>query len=101
MTVALASAVPVKVGVVLLVALSVLDVPLSVRFVMSTALGAAGAVASIVTVRLLDATPVLPAVSVALVVRVWLPAVKALLVMDQLPEPSAVAVPNSVVPSVS
>ena len=43
----------------------------------------------------------LPAMSVCLAVRVWLPPVSVELVIDQLPEPSAVAVPRTVVPLVS
>ena len=101
LTVALASAVPLKVGVVSLVMLSVLELPLSVPAVMSGALGAPGAVASMVTARPEDATLVLPAKSVALAVMVWAPADRAEVVMVQLPEPSAVPEPIRVVPSLS
>ena len=60
-----------------------------------------GAVVSMVTVNPADATPVLPAASVTLVVKVWSPTLSVLDVMLQLPEPSTVAVPSTVVPLVS
>ena len=60
-----------------------------------------GAVVSTETLKPLEAELTLPATSVALVVSVWLPALKVLDVMLQLPLPSAVAVPSTVVPSVS
>ena len=102
LTVAPASApLPVTVGVVALVRLSVLLVPVSDPLARSAAPDAVGAVVSIVTVRLADAAPVLPAASVTLVVKVWSPALSVLDVMLQLPEPSAVAVPSTVVPLVS
>ena len=56
---------------------------------------------SMVTVKPLDATLVLPAASVALAVRMCIPSVSAELVILQLPEPFATAEPNSVVPFVS
>ena len=62
--------------------------------------GAVGAVVSIETDRPDDAVDVLPAVSVDLAVIVWPPSASAEAVIDQLP-PVAVAVPNTVVPSVS
>ena len=102
MTVAPASTLlPVRVGVVTLVMLSVLLLPESDALARSGALGAEGAVVSIVTVRAVDAAPVLPAASVTLALSVCAPSVSALDVMLQLPEPSAVVVPSSVVPSVS
>ncbi len=102
MTVAPASApLPVMVGVVALVMLSVLLLPASEPLVKSGAPGVEGAVASIVTVRPADAALVLPAASVTLVVNVCVPLVNVLDVMLQLPEPSAVVVPSNVVPSVS
>src|SRR5258705_502518 len=60
-----------------------------------------GAEVSIVTARLAEATLVLPAMSVCLAVSVWLPLASAVLVIDQLPEASAIAVPSTVVPLVS
>src|SRR5207237_182314 len=60
-----------------------------------------GAVVSIVTASPAEAALVLPAMSVCLVVRVWLPLDNVELVIDQLPKPSAVAVPRTVVPLVS
>ncbi len=102
MTVAPASApLPVMVGVVALVMLSVLLLPASEPLAKSGAPGADGAVVSIVTVKPADAALVLPAASVTLVVKVCAPLVRVLDVMLQLPEPSAVAVPNTVVPLVS
>ncbi|MNV81507.1 hypothetical protein D3C71_1751750 [compost metagenome] len=68
---------------------------------MTVAEAKAGAVGSMVTDRLSEAALELPAASEALVVRVWLPDAMAMLVMDQLPAPSAVVLPSTVVPSVS
>jgi hypothetical protein len=59
-----------------------------------------GAVVSMVTASPADAAPTLPAVSVALAVSVWAPCPSVFEVIDQLP-PVAVAVPSTVVPSVS
>lgn len=56
---------PLKVGVVSLVMLSVFEAPESVLSVMSGALSAAGAVVSMVKVRLLLRALLLPAASVA------------------------------------
>src|SRR3569833_2125879 len=61
---------------------------------------AVGAAASIVRLRSEDAEETLLAASVALAVTVWSPAESADDVIDQLP-PVAVAVPSTVVPSVS
>jgi hypothetical protein len=69
-TVALASAVPVNVGVVSLVRLSVEEAPLSDAALKSGAEGVVGAIASIVTDKALDTEELLPAPSVALAVRV-------------------------------
>src|SRR6185437_12379369 len=66
-TVLPAAAVPVKVGVVTLVTLSVLDLPLSDAAIRSGR-EIAGSWAPIVIDRALDATPTLPATSVALAV---------------------------------
>ncbi len=102
LTVAPASApLPVTVGVVALVRLSVLLVPVSDPLARSAAPEAVGVVVSIVTVKPADPALVLPAASVTLVVKVWSPALSVLDVMLQLPEPSAVAVPSTVVPLVS
>jgi hypothetical protein len=65
-----ASAVPVSVGVVSLVRLSVEEVPLSDAALKSGAEGVVGAIASIVTDKALDTEELLPAPSVALAVRV-------------------------------
>ncbi len=89
------------VGVVTLVVLSVLLEPESEALARSGVPEAAGAVVSMVTVKAAEATPVLPAASVTLVVSVCVPLLSVLDVMLQLPEPSAVAVPSTVVPSVS
>ena len=67
-TVLLASAVPVKVGVVSLVRLSLLDVPLSESAARSGTDGAAGADVSVVIVRESDALDTFPAASVAVTV---------------------------------
>src|SRR2546429_689260 len=70
-TVLPASAVPVKVGDVTLVMLSVGELPLSDPAVRSGALGAVGGVLSSAKVML--ALAVLPAVSVSVTTTVWLP----------------------------
>ena len=67
-TVLLASAVPVKVGVVSLVKLSLFDVPVSEVAAKSGVDGAAGAEASMLIVKAEDAFEAFPAASVALAV---------------------------------
>src|SRR5437879_5134243 len=100
-TVLFASAVPLKVGVVALVMLSVLLLPVSEAAIRSGVDGALGAVVSIVTDRAPDATLTFPAMSVTFSVAVMLctPCVRVDVLTDQLPEPSAVALPIWVVPS--
>ena len=66
----LASAVPVSVSVLSLVMPSP-TTPLSVEN--EVMVGATGAVVSMVTLSALEATPVLPAASVAVAVRLWPP----------------------------
>jgi len=100
-TVALASEVPLKIGVVVLVRSSLLLVPLSSALLKSGVPGALGAVVSIVISKLLEALLTLPAVSVTLAVSVCAPSLKVVLVILQLPLPSAVVVPSTVLPSVS
>jgi hypothetical protein len=73
--------VPVKVGAVTLVILSVLDGPESDAVARSGADGAAGAVVSIVTDRPVEATPALPAASVAWAVMLCVPVASADVVM--------------------
>ena len=68
-TVASASAVPLSVGVVSLVMLSVSELPESLAVSRSGAEGAVGAVVSTVIVSATEAALVLPAVSVAVAVR--------------------------------
>jgi hypothetical protein len=98
---ALASEVPLKVGVVTLVIRSLLELPLSEAELRLGVEGAAGAVVSITTVEMLEAALTLPAVSLALTLRLWLPSASTELVIVQLPPPLAVVVPSSVVPLVS
>lgn len=62
---------------------------------------AEGTAVSTVMVNPADAMLSLPAVSVTLAVIVWLAELNVDEVMLQLPEPSDVVVPNTVVPSVS
>ena len=81
------SAVPVKVGVVTLVMLSVLDTPLSDAATRSGADGAAGATVSMVTDKAADAALTLPATSVALAVMLWVPFARVEAVMVQCPGP--------------
>jgi hypothetical protein len=64
-----ASAVPVKVGVVLLVVLSVFELPVSVAAVISGTDGTAGVVVSTVTAKDCDTTLTFPATSVAVAVK--------------------------------
>ena len=52
-------------------------------------------------VSALLADETLPATSVCLTVKLWLPSTNVLLVILHLPDPSAVVVPSSVEPSVS
>ena len=93
MTVLEASDVPVRVGVVSLVILSVLLLPLSDAADRSGADGALGTVVSITMARPLEAAEVLPTPSVDVAVSVWLVAVSVLAVIDQLPDPSEVTDP--------
>ena len=97
-TVLPASAVPVKVGVVTLVMPSVLDDPVSDAAVRAGVEGATGAELSIVSEVAVEATPTLPAASVAFAVMLCVPLPSAELVMLQLP-PVATALPINVVPS--
>src|SRR5207249_3841368 len=91
---------PVNAGVVTLVMLSIGGEPGRVGAVRPGADGAAAAV-SMVTLRLAEATLVLPAMSVCLAVRVCAPPARAELVIDQAPVPLATPVPSAVAPSVS
>jgi hypothetical protein len=94
-----ASAVPVIVGVVLLVMPSVLELPLSSAVARPVVPGVAGAVLSTVTLSPAEAALV-PDPLVVLAVSVCDPSLSTLLVIDQLPA-VALAVPSTVVPSVS
>lgn len=85
-TVAPASALPVNVGVVTLVILSMEDEPLSLAAVNAGAVGAAGAVLSIVRFWLV-AEPVFPAVSVWVADRVRLASVERAVVRVRLQAP--------------
>ncbi len=89
------------VGVAVLVIPSLLDVPVSLPEPKAGAPGVPGALVSTVTDSPDETLETLPAASVTLAVMVWLPADRVELVIDQLPVPSAVAVPSTVVPSVS
>ena len=96
-----ASAVPVRVGVVALVMLSLLDTPLSLPLARSGVEGALGAVVSLVTVSPVERGLVWLLPSVWVTLSVCAPCDRAGEVMLQAPAPLAVAVPRSVVPSVS
>ena len=91
--------VPAKVGVLILVLLSVLLLPVSVAAVRSGAAGVAGAVVSIVTANAGLGALVLPAVSLAVVVIWCTPSVRTGDVNVQVPSGATTAVPNTVVPS--
>ena len=67
-TVLLASAVPVKVGVLSLVLLSVLELPVSDAALKSGVLGVLGPLVSTLIAKALEADEVLPATSVAVAV---------------------------------
>ena len=96
---ALASALPVMVGLVTLVMLSVLETPESL-VAMRSRVGLLQMV-SMVTVRGVLVFE-LPAISLAVAVRLWLPFVRlVVVVMLQIPELLAVALPRIVVPSPS
>ena len=92
----LAWAVPVNVNVLSFVMRSP-TTPLS--FENETMTGAAGAPALIVTLRALDAALTLPAVSVAVAVKLCDPSASVAVVKLQAPLPLAVTVPSSVAPS--
>jgi hypothetical protein len=99
LTVLPASAVPVKVGVVSVVTLSVLDEPVSDAAVRS-GVETAGAAASIWTVIADDAALVLPELFVAVAVMTSVPWPRVTVAV-QLPPESAVVVPISVEPEYS
>ena len=94
-----ASAVPLKTGVVMLVMLSVLELPLSLESVKSGA-ETAGVVVSIVTTTAAKADW-FPAKSVACAAITWTPSLKAVDTSDQLPALSATALPITELPSKS
>ena len=89
------------VGVVSLVLLSVLLLPVSVPAVMSGAVaGADGPVVSMVTGSRLLGSLVLPALSMAVAVRLCRPSVNGVVsVAVQVPSAATMAVPTWVVPS--
>ena len=97
-TVAPASAVPVKVGLVTLVMLSVVDTPLSEAASRSGAEGAAGATVSMVTDKAPDAALRLPAASAALAVMLWVPFASVEAAIVHVPA-AATPVPITVAPS--
>ena len=94
---AFASDVPVKVGVVSAVTLSVFDVPVSLAAVKSGVPGAAGAALSVVTVSATEGEPVAPAGCVAVaVIKFAALSVSAVVVVTlHTPEPLVVLVPIS------
>ena len=96
-----ASVVPLKSSTFNLVLPSLLETPVSLAAASVGAAGLAGDVLSIVTSILAEVLLTLPAVSLVLAVRVCVPSLSMELVIDQLPEPSAVVVPSTVLPSVS
>jgi hypothetical protein len=94
------SAEPLKVGVETLVMLSEFEVPLSEMAIRSGVLVVLGGEESIMIAMPAEALLILPAVSIALVVSVWEPSERTLVVTLQLPL-VATAEPSTVVPSVS
>ena len=100
-TVLPAAAVPLTVGVVSLVTLSVAEVPLSEPAARSGVDGAAGAAVSIVRLSAAEATLSLPAASVAVAVRLCAPLPSAVLVIIHAPLPWQPPRPRIVAPSLS
>src|SRR5436190_1492069 len=95
-TVLLASAVPLNVGVVTLVMLSVLEVPVSVAAVRSGVEGAAGGVLSTVNVVLGPAPSALfPAVSAAVSASIEMPSVPLPVTLERVTERVVVPVPET------
>ena len=82
-----------------MVMLSVLDVPLSDAAARSGAVGAAGAVLSMVMFSAVEMPEMFPAVSVLRMARAWAPLDNVGVVKVQLPLPSTMAEPNKVMPS--
>src|SRR5882672_5475832 len=82
-TVLFAAAVPVKVGVVALVMLSLFEEPESEAALKSGVEGAAGAEVSMVTESAAEAVPTLPAASVAVAVMLCVPWLRIELAMLQ------------------
>jgi hypothetical protein len=78
---------------------SVEEIPVSESLVSLRAVGTAGGVGSIVRVRGSEALDTLPAASVACAVRRKIPAARGVVVMDQAPFMSAVAMPRDVTKS--
>src|SRR5439155_25671124 len=78
--------------------LSVVELPVSEAAIRSGVDGA-GAVVSIVTDKAADSAFTFPAMSVAVAVMLCAPCVRVDAMTDQLPEPSAAALPIWVVPS--
>ena len=70
------SDIPVKVGVVSFVILSVFDSPVSEAAVKSGSDGAGGETVSILTVNGIDSTLTFPAASVAFAVKLYVPSVR-------------------------
>ena len=94
-----ASAVPVMVGVAVLVIPSMAEIPVS-EFVSNIGVaGVSGAFVSMVTVNASETIDVLPAASLACTFSSWVPSARVALAMVNLPVASAVAVPRTVVPS--
>src|SRR6266568_3822603 len=89
-TVLLGSAVPLNVGALLLVMLSVLETPVSLAVFITGFEGALGAVASMLMVKAPEAAETLPAVSVAVAVMLCVPWVGRLTVMPGLLKEAAV-----------
>ena len=96
-----AAALPVTVGVVTRVIASLADEPLSDAAARIGALGAFGAVVSTVIASAFDASLTLPAASVARAVSVCAPSASVLLAIVQWPAASAVALPRTLLPSLS
>ena len=100
MTLLPAAALPVTVGVVTRVSLSLADEPLSDAAARTGASGEFGAVVSTLIVSAFDASLAFPALSVALAVSACAPSAKVVvLVIVQRPAPSAVALPRTAAPS--
>src|SRR5688572_24256995 len=94
-----APALPVNVGALTLVMLSLLELPLSLAIARSGVEGAVGGVMSMVIFSAAEAAETLPAASIAVAVNACPPPASVAVLNDQLPAGSATTPPSRVTPS--